>query len=142
VSDGAPSEPLHSGAPPATSTVPAVASGAARSGDGFGDVCDQDVDDDGITGIPDVNLWRLHIGTSDPLYDWNLDGVVDTVDVAEFDLGTAPGPSAQSPDVEEVWSQALSGQPVAEALVGAPPRPIFLLEPAGLRGSCLLQLDR
>jgi hypothetical protein len=112
------------------------------NGDGFGDVCDQDVDDDGITGIPDVNQWRLHVGTSDPVYDWNLDGVVDTADVAELDLGTLPGPPSQSSDAEEVWSQALSGQPVEPGQVGAPPRPIFLLQPAGLRGSCRLQLDR
>jgi uncharacterized protein (TIGR03790 family) len=80
------------------------------NGDGFGNICDADVDGDGIvttswgeiyplTRCGDVEwIWlAVQNGTYDPNYDLNGDGKVNDLDVsiAGLNLFLAPGPSGQ-----------------------------------------------
>lgn len=81
------------------------------NGDGFGNICDADVDGDGIvttswgeiyplTQCGDVEWIGLAVqnGTYDPNYDLNGDGRVNDLDVsiAGLNLFLAPGPSGQA----------------------------------------------
>ena len=69
--------------------------------DGFGNLCDADYDDDGVSGISDYGILLTSYGrvTGDPLYDpdvdANGDGAVGMQDYGMF-LGAfthSPGPS-------------------------------------------------
>ncbi len=81
------------------------------NGDGFGNICDADVDGDGIvttswgeiyplTQCGDVEWIGLAVqnGKYDPNYDLNGDGMVNDLDVsiAALNLFLAPGPSGQA----------------------------------------------
>jgi len=68
-------------------------------GDGYGDACDGDVNNDGIVNSLDVAQVRNLFATRDPRADVNGDGIVNSIDVAlvrKF-FGTRPGPSAWHP---------------------------------------------
>jgi hypothetical protein len=69
--------------------------------DGYGNLCDADVDDNGAVGLSDFNVFRLHFGRTstsgnfDPNVDLTGDGAIG---LAEFNLlrgafGGSPGPS-------------------------------------------------
>ena len=68
-------------------------------GDGYGNVCDADLDQSGVVSFTDFNLFRGVFGTADP--DADLDGS-GTVSFTDFNLfrslfGGTPGPSALAP---------------------------------------------
>ncbi len=68
-------------------------------GDGFGNVCDADLNDDGIVNFGDVSLFVSAFGTSDPDADFNGDGVVNIGDVSILVAlyRSPPGPSGLVP---------------------------------------------
>ena len=64
--------------------------------DGFGNVCDGDLDDNGIVNLVDLGLLSGVFFTDDPNADLNGDGVVNFLDLGTFAAGgmfVAPGPS-------------------------------------------------
>ena len=67
--------------------------------DGFGNACDTDFNNDGVTNGLDVGLLKAAFGTSGPDEDLNQDGVVNGLDVGILKqyFGSAPGPSANTP---------------------------------------------
>lgn len=64
-------------------------------GDGFGNICDGDFNNDGIVNVIDLGLLRLFFFSSDPVIDLNGDGVVNPLDLGVFRtlFGLPPGPS-------------------------------------------------
>lgn len=64
-------------------------------GDGFGNLCDTDLNNDCITNVVDLGLLRSVFFTSDPAADFNTDGVVNVFDLGAMRSGflLAPGPS-------------------------------------------------
>jgi cytochrome c peroxidase len=69
-------------------------------GDGYGNICDADLDQSGSVSFVDFNLFRSVFGTADP--DADLDGN-GSVSFSDFNLfrsmfGSAPGPSALNPE--------------------------------------------
>lgn len=69
-------------------------------GDGFGNVCDADLDDNGFVNFVDLALFRSAFGSGDPEADFDGNGgIVNFVDLAIFRsrFGQAPGPSALAP---------------------------------------------
>jgi hypothetical protein len=69
-------------------------------GDGYGDACDGDVNNDGIVNSLDVAIVRDAFGTRSNRGDTNGDGIVNAADVALVRklFGTRPGPSAWHPN--------------------------------------------
>ncbi len=69
------------------------------NGDGFGNLCDADLSNDGITNAVDLGLLRLRFFTADPDADLNGDGVVNVQDLGIMRLRffTQPGPSGIAP---------------------------------------------
>jgi hypothetical protein len=65
------------------------------NGDGFGNACDADLNNDGVTNGLDVGPFVAEFGTAGPHADLNGDGVVNGLDVDMFvsRFGQAPGPS-------------------------------------------------
>lgn len=66
-------------------------------GDGFGNRCDPDLNNDGVVSPADAALFKSEFGTGGPAADFNGDGVVSPADAAIFKayFGQAPGPGAQ-----------------------------------------------
>ena len=64
-------------------------------GDGFGNACDADVNNDGGVGLDDVSLILAATGKVDPIADLNGDGAVGLDDAATAlgRVGEAPGPA-------------------------------------------------
>ena len=69
------------------------------NGDGFGNVCDADLNNDGIVNAIDLGLLRLVFFTGDADADFNGDGIVNAIDLGVLKLRffTAPGPSGIAP---------------------------------------------
>ena len=68
-------------------------------GDGYGNACDPDLNNDLIVNPVDLGLFRSVFFTSDPDADFNSDGVVNPVDLGilrTFFFGP-PGPSGIAP---------------------------------------------
>ncbi|MEM6638845.1 MAG: PA domain-containing protein [Pseudomonadota bacterium] len=69
------------------------------NGDGFGNICDPDLDNNGVVNFVDLGLLRQVFFTDDADADFNNDGVVNFVDLGV--LRTAffgpPGPSSLAP---------------------------------------------
>lgn len=67
--------------------------------DGFGNICDADLDNDNTVGFSDFTLFRSAFGTSDPDADLDGDGLVGFSDFSIFraSFGSAPGPSGLNP---------------------------------------------
>jgi len=65
------------------------------NGDGFGNVCDADLNNDGVTNNVDSALFRAAFGSTNPDADFNGDGVVNQLDAAVFRtlFGLPPGPA-------------------------------------------------
>ena len=67
--------------------------------DGYGNLCDSDVNDDGAVGTPDFNEFRANFGSTvppgDPDDDFNCDNAIGTPDFNIFRaaFGGLPGPS-------------------------------------------------
>ena len=68
-------------------------------GDGFGNRCDTDLDNNGITSASDIAIFRTVLGTNDPDADFDGNGIVSASDIAIFRsfLGQPPGPSGVAP---------------------------------------------
>ena len=68
-------------------------------GDGYGNVCDADLDGSLTVDLSDFSLFRSAFGTADPDADFDGNGSVDLSDFSTFRafLGSAPGPSALNP---------------------------------------------
>jgi hypothetical protein len=69
------------------------------NGDGYGNACDADLNNDGVVNGLDVGPFVDQFGTSGPAADFNGDAVVNGLDVGPFVgmFGQAPGPSGQAP---------------------------------------------
>jgi len=66
------------------------------NGDGYGNACDADLNNDGVVNGLDVGPFTVEFGTTGPDADLNGDGTVNGLDVGPFvsGFGQAPGPSA------------------------------------------------
>jgi len=64
--------------------------------DGFGNRCDADLNNDGVTNFADLAKFRQNFNTADPDADLNGDGIVNFADLAAFRslFNAQPGPSA------------------------------------------------
>ena len=69
------------------------------NGDGFGNLCDADLNNDGIVNVIDLGLLRTVFFTGDADADFNGDGVVNVVDLGALRAGffAPPGPSGIAP---------------------------------------------
>jgi hypothetical protein len=69
------------------------------NGDGFGNRCDADLNNDGIINSTDLGLLRLVFFSTDPDADFNGDGVVNATDLGQMRASffQAPGPSGLAP---------------------------------------------
>ncbi|MFK8014114.1 MAG: thrombospondin type 3 repeat-containing protein [Gammaproteobacteria bacterium] len=65
------------------------------NGDGFGNACDADLNNDGVINVVDLGLLRSVFFTADADADLNGDGVVNVVDLGLLRAAffSAPGPS-------------------------------------------------
>ncbi len=65
------------------------------NGDGFGNICDADLNGDLTVNLSDFSMFRSAFGTADPDADFNGDGGVNLSDFSIFRsmFGSAPGPS-------------------------------------------------
>jgi subtilisin family serine protease len=68
-------------------------------GDGFGNMCDADLDNSGFVNFGDLAAFKAVFGTPDPHADFNGSGFVNFGDLARFKalFGQSPGPSGVSP---------------------------------------------
>jgi hypothetical protein len=64
-------------------------------GDGYGNVCDGDLNNDGIVNFADLAIFRQKFGTHEANADFDGNGVVEFADLAKFRnmFGKPPGPS-------------------------------------------------
>ena len=69
------------------------------NGDGYGNSCDADLNNDGVVNGLDVGPFVVEFGTAGPDADLNGDGVVNGLDTGLFIgmFGQAPGPSGLAP---------------------------------------------
>jgi len=67
--------------------------------DGFGNICDADLDNDNLVGFGDFSLFRGAFGSSDPDADFDGNGQVGFSDFSMIraSFGSAPGPSGLNP---------------------------------------------
>ena len=70
------------------------------NGDGFGNACDADLNDDCVVNSTDLGLLRLVFFSNDADADLNGDGVVNSTDLGLMRLGffQPPGPAAEPND--------------------------------------------
>jgi subtilisin family serine protease len=68
-------------------------------GDGYGNICDADLDNSGLTTAGDYTLMRLALNTSNPVADLNGSGMVTSGDftILRLALNKPPGPSGLHP---------------------------------------------
>lgn len=68
-------------------------------GDGYGNICDGDLNNDQAVNIFDLGLFKQRFGTTDPDADFNGDGGVNIFDLGLFKqmFGKQPGPSGLVP---------------------------------------------
>ncbi len=66
------------------------------NGDGFGNRCDADLNNDGVINFIDLGLLRAQFFTNDEDADFNGDGIVNVVDlgIMRTSFFSAPGPSS------------------------------------------------
>ncbi|MEO1574893.1 MAG: thrombospondin type 3 repeat-containing protein, partial [Pseudomonadota bacterium] len=67
--------------------------------DGYGNVCDTDLNNDGVTNTVDLGLLRLSFFTADDDADFNGDGTVNVIDlgIMRQRFFASPGPSGTAP---------------------------------------------
>lgn len=66
-------------------------------GDGIGNLCDADLNNDCLTNLVDLIEFKARFASSDPVADFNSDGTVNLVDLIRFKalFGAPPGPAAE-----------------------------------------------
>ena len=69
------------------------------NGDGFGNICDADLDGVRTVDLNDFSMFRTAFGTTDADADFDGDGDVDLTDFSSFRgmFGSPPGPSGLNP---------------------------------------------
>jgi hypothetical protein len=69
------------------------------NGDNYGNLCDADLNNDGVVNGLDVGPFVSQFGTAGPDADFNGDGIVNGLDVGPFvnSFGQSPGPSGLAP---------------------------------------------
>ncbi len=72
---------------------------ADADGDGYGNACDADFNNDGIVNVVDLGYMRTVFFTADPIADLDGNGTVNVVDLGQLRslFFQAPGPSAYAP---------------------------------------------
>jgi len=72
---------------------------ADGDGDGYGDLCDMDIDNNGLVNFGDLAILKSVFGSSSPSGDLNGDGIVNFGDLAlmKSRFGLPPGPSGVVP---------------------------------------------
>lgn len=93
--------------------------------DGFGDICDGDLNNDGATTAQDTTILRSHLGTSNPVADLTGDGFVNAKDTTMLRglVGSPPGPGAlPASDI----TYPLRVEPGKRYLVDASGKPFFM----------------
>lgn len=89
------------GIPDASDNCTLVANADQRdtNGDGFGNICDPDLNDNGFVNAADQAILRSRLGTADPDADLDGNGVVNAADIGILRpyLGQPPGPSGVAP---------------------------------------------
>ncbi len=67
--------------------------------DGYGNICDADLNGDLQTNLTDFSMFRIAFGTAGPDADFNGDGKVNLTDFSLFRImfGSPPGPSGLNP---------------------------------------------
>ncbi|MEO0973632.1 MAG: GC-type dockerin domain-anchored protein, partial [Pseudomonadota bacterium] len=87
------------GIPDAEDNCTLVANADQRDtdGDGFGNICDADLDNNGIVNRDDFLIFRPRFNSDDPDADFNGDGIVnrDDVFILRDSFGQAPGPAGE-----------------------------------------------
>ncbi|MBL8225038.1 MAG: thrombospondin type 3 repeat-containing protein [Chromatiales bacterium] len=80
-------------------TMVANANQRDTDGDGYGNACDGDLNNDGQVNFADLAVFRTLFMTSNPDADFNGDGIVNFADLARFRqlFGAPPGPSGLVP---------------------------------------------
>jgi len=70
------------------------------NGDGYGNACDADLDNDGFVNFADLAAFKLCFGTSNPDCDFDVNGFVNFGDLAKFKqlFGGNAGPSCIAPN--------------------------------------------
>jgi len=136
-------------------SVVANASQTDSDGDGFGNVCDADLNNDLVVNFLDLGLLRSVFFTNDADADFNVDGVVNFVDlgVMRGAFFQAPGPGATGspvtwtadiqPIFEELCAPCHTGLNIGDLNIGieydSAPLPAFSPACAGLtKGACTL----
>jgi len=68
-------------------------------GDGYGNMCDGDLNNDNIINVSDYSTFLFAFGGTDPTADFNADGFVNVSDYSMFlfMFGGPPGPSGLAP---------------------------------------------
>lgn len=80
-------------------TLVANADQRDTNGDGFGNICDPDLNNDGMVNVGDYGLFRNALSSQSPDADFNGDGVVNTADygILRGSIGKVPGPAGVLP---------------------------------------------
>jgi hypothetical protein len=90
------------GIPDNVDNCSAVANSDQRdtNGDGYGNRCDADLNNDGSANFTDLAMFRQKFGSQDPNADFSGDGVVNFTDLAILRqmFGKPPGPSGNHPN--------------------------------------------
>ncbi len=79
-------------------------------GDGFGNRCDADLNNDLIVNVLDLGIFKQAFFSSDADSDFNVDGIVNVIDlgIMKADFFGAPGPGAVAPtytgDVQPIFA--------------------------------------
>ncbi len=81
--------------PDDNSVEPLCGSQFDADGDGYGNACDKDVDNDGVVQATDLSAVIANFLSADPIFDVDCDGVVQATDLSSViaNFLANPGPS-------------------------------------------------
>lgn len=88
----------NDGIPDSSDNCTLVSNGSQidTDGDGYGNACDGDLDNNGFVGTRDLGMFKQAFGTENANADFTGDGFVSTRDLGRFKMmfGSKPGPKA------------------------------------------------